>query len=100
MASDKIPPEALIERLGWRPDYILYSTINIRETLLIPSLNTNPSSSIGHMDCLLTELLSLIFNMLDILSLSRFAHVSRRANAIITTLPAYRDLKEYASKTL
>lgn len=101
MALESPSPELLIKRLTWSPDYILNSTISIRESIRSTELQRNLNSSIlGSLDILPTEILHFVLNLLDFQSLSRFSRVCHRGKAIIESLPAYRNLTKHASAAL
>ena len=80
MPIDDLNPEILVERLSWRPDYLLNSMIKVDESIRPTVFRRTPvSSSIGSLDALPTELLYLVFNLLDFRSLVHFACTSHRA---------------------
>ena len=98
---NKCDPEVLIKRFSWRSNHIMASMIRVQGSIRPIVLSEDPESiSIGALDTMSTELLCMIFNLLDIQSLSRFARVCRRGKRAVEFLPAYRDLTKHASTAL
>lgn len=91
----------LIDRVKWRPRYILNSMVAIRDAIKPTPLSSVPvPSHLGILNTLPPELLHIIFNSLDFRSLSRFTRVCRQGKATIESLPAYRDLIKHAFPAL
>lgn len=63
-------------------------------------LDANRCSSIGTLDQLPLEILYLLLGLLDFQSLSRLSLVSVWSRNIVKSLPAYREMIEYAPRTL
>jgi len=101
MELDNFTSDILIDRLGWRPRYILNSTITIRDAIQ-PALNqTIPgSSTIGLLDTLPIEIIHIVLELLDFRSLSLFARVCHQGKATVESLPAYRNLTKHAITAL
>lgn len=101
MDLDTFTPDALIERVSWRPAYILDSMISIPTTIKLRLLpRTLAASSIGSLDTLPTEVLHIICNSLDFQSLSRCKRVCHRANALVESLASYNLIMKHASTAL
>ncbi len=101
MSHERWSPEKLISCLSHRPRYIIDGMIKISMPAKPSAIQRDSSSSLcGLFDTLLLELLHSIFNMLDFQSLSRVSRVSLRGEALVESLPAYRDLIEHAPLTL
>lgn len=81
-------PDAVIERVSWRPAYILDAMISIPDELPKPTIlaRTPTSFSLGLLDTLPIELLYNILNSSDFQSLSRFARVSHGAKILVESL--------------
>ncbi|PVH70276.1 F-box domain-containing protein [Cadophora sp. DSE1049] len=93
--------DVLIERVSWRPRYILNSMVTIRDAIQPAFVSRAPgSSNIGLLNTLPPELLRIVFELLDFRSLSRFARVCHQGKATVESLPAYRDLIKHAFTTL
>lgn len=60
----------------------------------------SPTSSLGQLDVLPTELLLLTFDYLDFQSLSRLSRACLRGKALVESLPAYREIMEHAPGAL
>lgn len=60
----------------------------------------SPVRGAGSFDALPVEVLHLMFEHLDFLSLSRLSRVSRRGQELVASLPAYQDLLRHAPRTL
>lgn len=101
MDIDSCTTEVLIERVGWRPRFIANSMITIRDAVE-PAfvVRVVESSSSGLLDNLPAEILHMVFNLLDLRSLSRFARVSYGGRATIASFPPYRDLIKHAYPAL
>lgn len=108
MAADSAPEherwitdEELIQRLSHRPHDADNGMINITEQPQpFKDIRDSAPSSIGSLDSLPVELVHTALNRLDFQSLSRFSQTSLRANSVVQTLTAYRDMMKYAPKTL
>lgn len=103
MALDGFTPDALIERLGWRPPYILNSMISTDQFIpfTAPSKNrAQTSSSLQILDTLPVELLGMICGSLDFRSLLRFMRVCRQAKRMVDSLPSYQLVMKHASSAL
>ncbi|KAG9228341.1 hypothetical protein BJ875DRAFT_489968 [Amylocarpus encephaloides] len=101
MDLDDYTTDVLIERVSWRPRYILNSMVTIRDAIRPVFVPRIPgSSNIGLLSTLPPELLNIVFELLDFWSLSRFARVCHQGKATVESLPAYRDLIKHAFTTL
>lgn len=101
MALDGFTPDAIIERLSWRPAYILNSMITISKRIRSRALpRTLASSSIGSLDTLPAELLHIILNSLDFQSLLRFARACHQAKTRVESLLSYQHMMKHAPTVL
>lgn len=101
-----IEPRKLIKKLSYRHIDILHSmiTIDTRQSPPAPSALSRPLpsriSSLGVLDRLPPEIMSMILESLDLLSLAGFARVSHRANDVIHSLRQYQDLLAFAPQAI
>ncbi|KAI1413531.1 F-box domain-containing protein [Hypoxylon sp. FL1857] len=101
MSNSPLEPEILLSRLSRRPRYLLGAMITITDPPKRPN-STLPErvSTLGTIDCLPPEIMSIILCMLDIQSIARFASVSFRGNAFVQSQRAYRDLVAFVPQVL
>ncbi|KAH9895546.1 F-box domain-containing protein [Xylariomycetidae sp. FL2044] len=110
MSSLSVEPEMLALRLSHRPSYLLRGMITVDSP---PRPQPRPQhlsrdgrvradrvSSLGALDHLPPELLSILLGMLDSRSIACFARVSTRGNALVQSHRAYRDLVSVAPRVL
>lgn len=92
---------SFVYRLSYRSADEIDSMIRIRQSIRSsgPQSSSRPSS-IGRLDTLPNELLDSVLKLLDFRSLSYLGRVSQKGNAIVKSLPAYRDLTKHASAAL
>ncbi|KAJ5618916.1 F-box domain-containing protein [Penicillium lagena] len=74
--------------------------ITIAEPAKRSFIKRQAPSSVGFLDRLPLEILHLTFNLLDFQSLSYFSRTSLQGKTLVESLPAYRDLMQYAPRTL
>lgn len=104
--APSLEPRYLIEKLSHRPRHLLNAmiTINTSQRAPAPSESSRPliqrASSLGTLDRLPPEVMTMLLDTLDVLSLSDFARVSRRANDLIHSQRSYRDLVKFAPEAL
>lgn len=101
MSLEQWSPEELVTRLSYQSRDILKGMISISDPAKLSAVQHHDSlSSAGFLDNLPLELLHLICDLLDFRSLSRISRTSFLGKMIIESLPAYRDLMEFAPHTL
>lgn len=101
MADKQPSPGELLSRLSYRPQELVNGMIPISDPAKPSTLKRDSNgSSIGSLDRIPLELLHSILATLDPLSLSRVSRVSLRGKTVVESLPAYRDLIEYAPSIL
>ncbi|KAI5856721.1 F-box domain-containing protein [Durotheca rogersii] len=106
MSNPSLEPEILISRLSHRPRHLLRAMITVTappkppDSTLADRLRTDRVSSLGILDRLPPEIMSILLGMLDIQSIVRFASVSFRGNMFVQSQRAYRDLVVFAPQVL
>ncbi|KAF6815718.1 F-box domain-containing protein [Colletotrichum sojae] len=101
-----IEPQKLIKKLSHRPYEILEAMITIHTPRIppAPSALSRPLpsriSSLGVLDRLPPEIMSMVLGLLDLPSLAFFARVSHRANDVIRSLRQYQDLLAFAPEAV
>ncbi|KAJ0165426.1 hypothetical protein CTA2_11296 [Colletotrichum tanaceti] len=104
--ASSLEQRVLIEKLSHRPHYLLNAmiAINIPQSTSAPAASSRPLpgriSSLGALDRLSPEILSMLLDALDFLSLADFARVSYRANDLIHSQRSYQDLVNFAPQAL
>jgi hypothetical protein len=61
---------------------------------------TDRPSSMGQLDRLPSEIISMIISLLDIQAVARLSHVSFQGNLVVRAHPQYRDLKKFVPDVL
>lgn len=102
MPSDKVLDICAYHRRDF--DLVLvrsrpHETQTISERLLT-AFETSPTSGLGVLDSLPTELLWIVLRNLDLLSYFRLRHVNRRARALATAVPEYRAVVRHGLEGL
>ncbi|OTA78341.1 hypothetical protein M434DRAFT_38494 [Hypoxylon sp. CO27-5] len=101
MSNSSLEPEILISRLSHHPSHLLQSMIIIADPPKPPrSVMPDRISTLGTLDCLPLEIMSMILGMLDTQSIARFATISFRGNTFIQSLRAYQDLVTFVPQVL
>jgi len=106
MSTPSLESEILISHLSHRPRHLLKAMITITDppepwaSTLGDRVWTDRASSIGILDRLPPEIVSLFLGMLDVQSLLRFASVSSRGDMFVQSQRAYRDLVTFAPEAL
>lgn len=99
MSDDQSSLDGWISRLSHERHH--KSMITIPESVNPSTIKRDPkSSSVGLLDILPAELLQCTLSMLDFQSQSRVSRVSLRGNAVVQSLPAFRDPMKYAPQIL
>lgn len=96
-------PEAdpALARLSYRHDCLLRAMISIPSSPNPPNLTlATRISSVGILDRLPPEIVSLILGMLDVQSAARFSRVSFQGRALVLSQYAYRDLAMFVPRVL
>ena len=101
MSAPTPEPETLISGLSHRPRHLIEAMITITDPPQ-PSESILPVrvSSVGTLDCLPPEIMSIVSNMLDIQSLTRLSGVSYLGYALMQLQPKFRELVRVAPQTL
>lgn len=98
---DTLTDDTIIERLSWRPPYIVHTMLPLPEPIKsVPLTRTLTSSSRGTLDTLTIELLHIILSLVDFQSLSRFTRVCHQAKTTVESLPSYHAMMKHASTAL
>lgn len=106
MPNPSSTSERLIPLLSHRPRHLLRAMITINnlpkpsDTILTYPVWANRVSSLGVLDRLPPEILSMLLSLLDIQSIIRFACTSIRGSTLVRAYPAYRDLVAFAPHVL
>ncbi|EXU96525.1 hypothetical protein X797_010336 [Metarhizium robertsii] len=103
MSGHSLEPEELISRLSHRPSHLIRAMIKMPDAnAAAPSrrVRADRVSSLGALDRLPPEIMSMVLGMLDIQSNVHFAAVSCRASAFVQSQRAYRDLVAIAPQAL
>ena len=113
MPNSSLEPETLLSLLSYRPCELLNAMItftsfpnsqNLTTTeahsTLSNHVRTDRVSSLGILDRLPPELMSMILHTLDVQSIARFASVSFRGNTFVQSQRAYQDLVTFAPHAL
>jgi hypothetical protein len=97
MPFEQPSPPNLITRLSHQPRHMLEGMVPISEPAKRSAIRREPDPlAFGLLDKMPLELLHLVLSMLDLRSLSRISRVSLQGQAVVESLPAYRDLMDYA----
>ncbi|KAI9788579.1 MAG: hypothetical protein M1816_006828 [Peltula sp. TS41687] len=101
MSREPWSPENYISHLSHQPREIYNGMISISKPAKPSTIQRDSASStIGLLERLPLELVHATLNLLDFQSLSRLSRVSLRGEAVVSSLPAYRDLMEHAPHAL
>ncbi|TPX07153.1 uncharacterized protein E0L32_010954 [Thyridium curvatum] len=106
MPNPSLEPEILISRLSHRPRHLLKAMITVTsppkstDSKLADRVWTDRGSSLGILDRLPPEIVSILLGMLDTQSIARFACLSSRANTFVRSQRAYRDLATLVPQVL
>lgn len=105
MSSPRVPqlPDArsVLSRLSYRHGDLLRAMISLALPSKAPrAALANRASSVGSLDCLPPEIMSLTLGALDARSLAHFARVSFQGHAFVQSLQVYRDLVEFVPEVL
>ncbi|RTE70923.1 hypothetical protein BHE90_014676 [Fusarium euwallaceae] len=102
MPSDKVLDICAYHRRDF--DLVLVrSRPHETQTVLEPlrtAFETSPTSSLGVLDSLPSELLWIVFRNLDLLSYFRFRHINRRARALATAVSEYQAVVRHGLEGL
>jgi len=105
MAPRTAQQERLITLLAQQTRHIMNGMSRVGKTVAPSDIKRRPqgpqgSASLSRLDSLPLELLHLIFAMLDFQTLSRITKTCLRGNEVISSLPEYRDVIQYAPRSL
>ncbi|KAI0532882.1 F-box domain-containing protein [Xylaria digitata] len=101
MSNPPLDPEMAVSRLSYRPRDLIGAMISVTYSPQPPRpMRASCASSLGLLDRLPLELISIVLSMLDMQSIARFASLSFQGNAFVQSHRTYRELVKFAPQTL
>lgn len=103
MASAGHLPPQVSTALTHRPNMVFNSMLNVSKLNIpvrTPITREDPTAALGSLEALPVELLHMVFEMLDLRSLVAITNSSTRGSQLALSLPAYRNLLEYAPEAI
>lgn len=98
---ESLTDEEILSRYAYTPERIKTGMIGVSSApLLPPTRQCQGVRSLGQLDSLPIELLHLVLDQLDFLSLARLACTTRRGQELVASLPTYHLVRRHAPQTL